>query len=262
MQIRKSSLWLLTATAALFMACSSDSSVVQVMTPQGQVFEEDEYESYVDQGMVDVQGNVGKKTEKSDEAASSASKAASSGSKGSGSSASSEGDSGSETDTSSDTGTSSDSKSTSDGTETASSDSETSTTESSSSGTLTSSATAGVETIVNGDDEFSVGTKDMEDVDASTKTELDDLKDELDNGGTPEGFENVGTSFDETTMTYDSFDEGDYYCFTGEGEWMHITRELLGKYIPHYKNGAAWGNLRHFEVLFMDACEGVYFRHK
>jgi hypothetical protein len=238
------------------------------MTPQGQAFDEEEYESYVEQGMVDAQGNVMKTIEKDAEATSSASKAASSGSKESGSSVSSEDDSDSETDTSSDTGTSSDSKSTSDGTETTSSDtettssdSETSTTESSSS-EESSTVTPGVNTIQNGDDEFSVGTNDMEDVDASTKTELDDLKDELENGGTPEGFENVGTSFDETTMTYDSFDEGDYYCFTGEGEWMHITRELLGQYIPHYKNGAAWGNLRHFEVLFMDACEGVYFRHK
>ena len=102
----------------------------------------------------------------------------------------------------------------------------------------------------------------MEDVGASTKTELDSLKEVLDNGGSSDGFESLGTEFDETTMTYDSFNEGDYYCFTGEGEWMHISRELLGKYIPHYKNGAAWGNLRHFEIKFLDACEDVYFRRK
>ena len=107
-----------------------------------------------------------------------------------------------------------------------------------------------------------MGTDDMEEVASGTQSELDSLKEILDNGGTVEGFEEVATEFDENTLTYESFDEGDYYCFTGEGEWMHVTRALLGKYIPHYKNGQAWGNLRHFDVKFMDACEGVYFRRK
>jgi hypothetical protein len=100
----------------------------------------------------------------------------------------------------------------------------------------------------------------MEVVSTGEQSELDSLKEILDNGGTIDGFEEVATEFNEQTLTYESFDEGDYYCFTGEGEWKHVTRELLGKYIPHYKNGQAWGNLRHFDVKFMDACEGVYFR--
>lgn len=113
-----------------------------------------------------------------------------------------------------------------------------------------------------GSGNFSVGTDVMEVVDSSEKTELDSLKEVIDNGGSVSDFEDVGTNLDEETMTYESFEEGDYFCFIGEGEWMHITRELLGKYIPHYKNGQAWGNLSHFGIKFMDACQGVYFRRK
>jgi hypothetical protein len=118
------------------------------------------------------------------------------------------------------------------------------------------------ETLTDGEGNFSVGTNDMEVVSTGEQSELDSLKEILDNGGTIDGFEEVATEFNEQTLTYESFDEGDYYCFTGEGEWRHVTRELLGQYIPHYKNGQAWGNQRRFDVKFMDACEGVYFRRK
>lgn len=128
-----------------------------------------------------------------------------------------------------------------------------------------SSAVPGQTTISNisGDTgDFSVGQNDMVEVADDVQTELDSLKEILDNNGSVEGFEKTDMEFNEETLPYEIFDTQDFFCFTGEGEWLQITRELLGKYIPHYKNGAAWGNLRHFDVKFMDACAAVYIKRK
>lgn len=275
--------WLMLAAAvpvAALIACSSDAPV-QVLTPSGQVYDEDEYNELVEAGMVDEMGNVIEEDEKVTEGAD-AQKSSSSGSKtASSSDTKTESSSDSKTASSGDskTASSSDSKSTSSDSKTESSSSakassDSGSDKSSSSGAVdsgkssssasgdatSSSSTVRQETLTDGEGNFSVGTNDMEVVSTGEQSELDSLKEILDNGGTIDGFEQVATEFDENTLTYESFDEGDYYCFTGEGEWMHVTRELLGKYIPHYKNGQAWGNLRHFDVKFMDACEGVYFR--
>lgn len=266
--------WTLAAAlpVAALVACTSNSPV-EVVTPKGQVYSEDEYEELVEQGLVDESGNVIEEDEEEDAAGGDANASSSSGSKtASSSDTKTESSSDSKTASSSDSKTtsSSDSKTTSSDSKTessssakASSDSGSDKSSSSASGDVTSSSsTVRQETLTDGEGNFSVGTDDMEDVSSGTQSELDSLKEILDNGGTIDGFEEVATEFDENTLTYESFDEGDYYCFTGEGEWMHVTRELLGKYIPHYKNGQAWGNLRHFDVKFMDACEGVYFRRK
>lgn len=275
--------WLMLAAAvpvAALIACSSDAPV-QVLTPSGQVYDEDEYNELVEAGMVDEMGNVIEEDEKVTEGAD-AQKSSSSGSKtASSSDTKTESSSDSKTASSGDskTASSSDSKSTSSDSKTESSSSakassDSGSDKSSSSGAVdsgkssssasgdatSSSSTVRQETLTDGEGNFSVGTNYMEVVSTGEQSELDSLKEILDNGGTIDGFEQVATEFDENTLTYESFDEGDYYCFTGEGEWMHVTRELLGKYIPHYKNGQAWGNLRHFDVKFMDACEGVYFR--
>lgn len=274
--------WTLAAAlpVAALVACTSNSPV-EVVTPKGQVYSEDEYEELVEQGLVDESGNVIEEDEEEDAAGGDANASSSSESKTASSSdtkatsssdTKTESSSDAKTTSSSDSKTtsSSDSKTTSSDSKTessssakASSDSGSDKSSSSASGDVTSSSsTVRQETLTDGDGNFSVGTNDMEDVSSGTQSELDSLKEILDNGGTIDGFEEVATEFDEETLTYESFDEGDYYCFTGEGEWMHVTRELLGQYIPHYKNGQAWGNLRHFDVKFMDACEGVYFRRK
>lgn len=257
--------WTLAAAlpVAALVACTSNSPV-EVVTPKGQVYSEDEYEELVEQGLVDESGNVIEEDEEVTEGAD-AQKSSSSGSKtASSSDTKTESSSDSKTTSSSDSKTtSSDSKTESSSSAKASSDSGSDKSSSSASGDVTSSSsTVRQETLTDGEGNFSVGTDDMEDVSSGTQSELDSLKEILDNGGTIDGFEEVATEFNEQTLTYESFDEGDYYCFTGEGEWMHVTRELLGQYIPHYKNGQAWGNLRHFDVKFMDACEGVYFRRK
>lgn len=269
--------WTLAAAlpVAALVACTSNSPV-EVVTPKGQVYSEDEYEELVEQGLVDESGNVIEEDEEEGAAGGDANASSSSGSKtASSSDTKTESSSDSKTASSSDSKTtSSDSKTESSSSAKASSDSgsdkssssgavDSDKSSSSASGDVTSSSsTVRQETLTDGEGNFSVGTDDMEDVSSGTQSELDSLKEILDNGGTIDGFEEVATEFDENTLTYESFDEGDYYCFTGEGEWMHVTRELLGKYIPHYKNGQAWGNLRHFDVKFMDACEGVYFRRK
>ena len=255
--------WTLAAAlpVAALVACTSNSPV-EVVTPKGQVYSEDEYEELVEQGLVDESGNVIEEDEEVTEGAD-AQKSSSSVSKtASSSDTKTESSSDSKTASSSDSKTtSSDSKTESSSSAKVSSDSGSDKSSSSASGDVTSSSsTVRQETHTDGEGNFSVGTNDMEVVSTGEQSELDSLKEILDNGGTIEGFEEVATEFNEQTLTYESFDEGDYYCFTGEGEWMHVTRELLGKYIPHYKNGQAWGNLRHFDVKFMDACEGVYFR--
>lgn len=266
--------WTLAAAlpVAALVACTSNSPV-EVVTPKGQVYSEDEYEELVEQGLVDESGNVIEEDEEEDAAGADAQKSSSSVSKtASSSDTKTESSSDSKTASSSDskTASSSDSKTTSSDSKTessssakASSDSGSDKSSSSASGDVTSSSsTVRQETLTDGEGNFSVGTNDMEVISTGEQSELDSLKEILDNGGTIDGFEEVATEFNEQTLTYESFDEGDYYCFTGEGEWKHVTRELLGQYIPHYKNGQAWGNLRHFDVKFMDACEGVYFRRK
>lgn len=256
--------WTLAAAlpVAALVACTSNSPV-EVVTPKGQVYSEDEYEELVEQGLVDESGNVIEEDEEEDAAGGDTQKSSSSGSKtASSSDTKTESSSDSKTASSSDSKTtSSDSKTESSSSAKASSDSGSDKSSSSASGDETSSSsTVRQETLTDGEGNFSVGTNDMEVVSTGEQSELDSLKEILDNGGTIDGFEEVATEFNEQTLTYESFDEGDYYCFTGEGEWKHVTRELLGQYIPHYKNGQAWGNLRHFDVKFMDACEGVYFR--
>ena len=243
---------------AFFAACSADGPV-QVITPKGDILSEDEYAELVEKGEIDEQGNV---IVKDTTAKSSSSKKVSS------SSAKSSSSSSGKVSSSSEKATSSSSKAESSSSEKvdSSADTESSSSEkveSSSSEPESSSAEPGKETIANEDEgDFSIGTDDMEEVSDSTQSELDSLKQILDDGGTVDGFEKTDSEFDEETLLYKDFEENDYFCFTDEGEWLQISREKLGRYIPHYKTGTSWGNLRHFDVRFMDACSSVYIRRK
>lgn len=245
---------------AFFAACSADGPV-QVITPKGDILSEDEYAVLVEKGEIDEQGNV---IVKDTTAKSSSSKKVSSSSAKSSSSSSGKVSSSSEKATSSSSSakdSSSSGKAESSSSEAKSSSSEK--VESSSSEPESSSAELGKETVANTEEgDFSFGTDDMEEVSASAQSELDSLKEILDNGGTVDGFEKTEMEFNEETLPVEIFDEQDFFCFTGEGEWLQITKEMLGQYIPHYKNDHAWGNLRHFDVKFMDACSSVYIRRK
>ena len=294
---------------AFLAACSSDGPML-IITPNGNVYSEEEYNELVENGQVDEAGNViveesnaksssskkagsssstkgssssGKATSGSsdgDDESSSSGKATSSSSAKDGSSSSGKATSSSSAkdgssssgkatssssakDCSSSSGKATSSSSAKDGSSSSAKASSSSSTPTSSATPASSSAEPGKETIANEDDgEFSFGTDDMKEISESAQSELDSLKEILDNGGTVEGFEKTEGEFNEETLPYEAFDENDFFCFTGEGEWLQITRELLGQYIPHYKNGAAWGNLRHFDVKFMDACAAVYIRRK
>lgn len=236
---------------AFFAACSADGPV-QVITPKGDILSEDEYAELVEKGEIDEQGNV---IVKDSTAKSSSSKKVSSSSAKSSSSEKATSSSSSAKDSSSS------GKAESSSSEAKSSSSEK--VESSSSEPESSSAELGKETVANTEEgDFSFGTDDMEEVSASAQSELDSLKEILDNGGTVDGFEKTEMEFNEETLPVEIFDEQDFFCFTGEGEWLQITKEMLGQYIPHYKNDHAWGNLRHFDVKFMDACSSVYIRRK
>jgi hypothetical protein len=246
-------IWILAGASlmAFFVACSADGPV-QVITPKGDIISEDEYAEMVEKGEVDDQGNVIVKdtTAKS----SSSKKVSSSSTKGSSSSEKATSSSSSAKDSSS----SGEAESSSSGAKSSSSEEA-----ESSSSEPESSATAGKETIINEEEgEFSIGTDDMEVVSEEGQSELDSLKEILDNGGSVDGFELADSEFNEETLLYEDFDENDFFCFTDEGEWLKITREQLGEHIPHYKNSKAWGNFRQFEVKFMDACAAVYIRRK
>lgn len=245
------------------------------MTPKGQVYSEDEYEELVEQGLVDESGNVIEEDEEEGAAGGDANASSSSGSKtASSSDTKTESSSDSKTASSSDTKTeSSDSKAESSSSAKASSDSgsdkssssgavDSGKSSSSASGDVTSSSsTVRQATLVDGSN-FTVGTDGMEEVAPGTQSELDSLKEIMDNGGSVDGFEESDIQFNEETMTVELFESSDVYCFTGEGEWLKITAELLGQYIPHFRNDHAWGNLRHFDIKFMDACAAVYIRRK
>lgn len=238
-------------TIAFFVACSSDGPMV-VITPNGEVYSEDEYNELVENGEVDEKGNVvvtdstaksssSKKTSSSSTKGSSSSEKATSSSSEKASSSSS-----GKVDSSSDEAKSSSSEKVD-----------------SSSSEPESSAAVGKETVIDEDEGiFSIGTDDMTVVSEDVQSELDSLKEILDDGGTVDGFELADSEFNEETLLYEDFNDNDFFCFTGEGEWLKITREQLGKHIPHYKNGEAWGNFRQFDVKFMDACAAVYIRRK
>ena len=236
---------------AFFVACTSDGPAV-VITPNGEVYSEDEYNELVENGEIDEKGNVvvtdttaksssSKKTSSSSTKGSSSSEKATSSSSEKASSSSSD-----KVDSSSDEAKSSSSEKVD-----------------SSSSEPESSAAAGKETVINEDDaEFSIGTDDMETVSEDGQSELDSLKKILDDGGSVDGFESTDLEFYEETLLYEDFDEKDFFCYTDDGEWMQITRENLGKYIPHYKDGKAWGNYKQFDVIFTDACKAVYTKSK
>lgn len=258
-------------TIAFFAACSSDGPML-IITPNGDVYSEEEYNELVESGQVDEAGNVivedtDAKSSSSKKATSSSGKASSSSSAKSGSSSSGKAtsSSGDGDDDSSSSGKASSSSSAKDGSSSSAKDGSSSSAkaESSSSEPESSSAEVGKETVIDEDEGiFSIGTDDMTAVSDDAQSELDSLKEILDNGGTVDGFELADSEFNEETLLYEDFDENDFFCFTGEGEWLKITREQLGKHIPHYKNGQAWGNFRQFDVKFMDACAAVYIRRK
>ena len=231
---------------AFFAACTSDGPM-QVIMSNGDIYSEDEYNELVKKGEIDEDGNY---VVKDSAAKSSSSVKSSSSEKASSSSANS----------SSSGKSSSSEKAASSSSEKASSSSEE---PESSSSEPESSAEVGKETVVNEDEgEFFIGTDDMEELSEKLQSELDSLKGLLDNGETVDGFEKTELSFDEESLLYEDFNENDYFCFTDEGERLQITRDNLGRYIPHYKNGQAWGNFRQFDVKFMDACAAVYIKRK
>lgn len=269
--------WTLAAAlpVAALVACTSNSPV-EVVTPKGQVYSEDEYEELVEQGLVDESGNVIEEDEEEGAAGGDANASSSSGSKtASSSDTKTESSSDSKTASSSDSKTtSSDSKTESSSSAKVSSDSGSDKSSSSASGDVTSSAGTGDVTVSSSSitaqhentgcdsGECSIGTNAMDKVDAETKTELDSLKELIDNGEIPVGFEELPEGLTGENFNYNFLGENDVYCFTGEGEWLHVVREELGKYINHFKNGAAWGQLEKFEIIFSESCAEVYFRRK
>ena len=130
-----------------------------------------------------------------------------------------------------------------------------------------SSASAGESTIAD-NGEITAGKDLMDGVDEGTSNQLNENVAACATAeGCPEGVEELdgGLVVDKDgsgNLDYNSFDENDYYCFSGEGEWLKLDRAKLGEFIPHFKNGAAWGNLSHFEIRFEHLCSAVYIMRK
>lgn len=140
--------------------------------------------------------------------------------------------------------------------------------ESSSSTSEVSSASAGKSELNTDTGEINAGEDIMSGVDDGTSSDLDDLVAACGTAeGCPEGFEKLDGDLvvekdGSGNLSFDSFEENDYFCFSGEGSWLKLERAKLGVYIPHFKNGAAWGNLSHFEIRFEDLCSAVYIMRK
>ena len=279
--------WLiaLAIPAIALVACTSDSSV-QVFTPDGESYDVDEYVEMMENGEVDAMGNRIKDESGEVKTTSSASKVSSS-STGKSSSEEAKSSSDEAKSSSSEKATSSESKDSSSSVKSSASDEEKSSSsetpksseteksssseveEPSSSETPASSETASSSSEVAyqeetgcSDGECAIGSNVMETVNEEVKAELDSLKELVVNGETPEGFEVLPEGLTGETFNYTFLGQNDVYCYTGEGEWLHVERSELGKYINHFKNGAGWGQLEKFEIVFMDACTEVYFRHK
>lgn len=247
-------------TMSLFVACSTDGDPV-IVAPNGEIYSQEEYAEFEEKGELDEKGNV-IVTESTAESSSSK-KASSSSTKGSSSSDKATSSSSSEKASSSSSGKASSSSEKADSSSDEAKSSSSAKVDSSSSEPESSSAEPGKVTIINEEEGiFTIGTDDMTVISESDQSELDSLKQILDEGGSVDGFELADSEFNEETLLYEDFDENDFFCFTGEGEWLKITREQLGKHIPHYKNGQAWGNFRQFDVKFMEACAAVYIRRK
>lgn len=119
---------------------------------------------------------------------------------------------------------------------------------------------AGKDVIINGND-VNVGTDGMESVDQDKSDELDDLKNQIDNNQNPDGFDKLdkpvigGGDLD--------FDNKEYYCFTGEGEWLKISYDKLKESgLPFLWNEHAWGLRDKYELRFEDACDAIYVQQK
>ena len=300
---------------AALIACSSDAPV-QVMTPRGEIIDEDEYNELVEAGLIDEMGNRIEEPEDVETGSDESSSSKDSGDKTS--SASKDESSSADKDDSSSSGTGDTAKSSSSAAGNASSSSvaassssakasSSSVAASSSSAKASSSSVAASSSSVkassssvaassssvapssssvdqassssvapatsssaaaqvtecsDADGECTIGSNVMDAVDPETKTELDSLKELVDNGETTTGFEELPEGLTGETFNYNFLGENDVYCFTGEGEWLHVVREELGKYINHFKNGAAWGQLEKFEIIFAEECAEVYFRPK
>ena len=256
--------WLiaLAIPAIALVACSTDSSV-QVFTPDGESFDEAEYVEMMENGQVDAMGNRIKEESGEVKRVSSASKIKSSSSAKSSSSEAKTSSSSTKASSSS-VKESSSSKTSSSSVEESSESKPASSAEPPESSETASSSSEETQQESTGclNGECAIGSNVMDDVDDETKTELDSLKELVDNGDSLEDFEVLPEGLTGETFNYDFLEENDVYCYTGEGEWLHVEREELGKYINHFKNGSAWGQLEKFEIVFMDACTEVYFRHK
>lgn len=124
-----------------------------------------------------------------------------------------------------------------------------------------------VEEVNNDSTTVDVGGDAMEEVNDDESDELDSLRQELEDPDTndPEGFEKD----DDGEFNYEDFDfeKNDYFCFTGEGDWLRIdfnaNREELKKIgLPFLWNGHANGLKRKYLFRFENECAAVYIRRK
>ena len=99
----------------------------------------------------------------------------------------------------------------------------------------------------------------LEAVASSTASDLDDLRDQLENNEEPEGF----TEVRRTEFSVDDFDfsENKYYCFTDSDDWLEITKDkLLETKLPFLWGMDYYDYRDAYSLSFEDVCAAIYMQ--
>jgi len=243
-------------SALLLVACTSDLSP-EVITADGSIYSEEEYDSLVKSGEIDKKtGRAIKSSASNKQSSSSAATSSSSGTSGSSSS---------QADGSSSSGEGSSSS----GAEDASSSSEdddwivSSSSEPEPESSSAYEATFGEnKSIVAKDGVLSIGVDAFADVDDEYADDLEQVKASIEDSEkqAPEGYSDFGLESTTSEFNYDAYIDNEFFCLDKEGNWFEISRRKLAEFIPHFNNAASLGPLEGFKVNFADACNAVFAR--
>ena len=94
-------------------------------------------------------------------------------------------------------------------------------------------------------------------VGSGTASDLDDLRDQLENNEDPEGFSEINR----TVFSVDELDfsENKYYCFTDADDWLEVTKDkLLETKLPFLWDMDYYDYRDGYSLSFEDVCVTIY----
>ena len=97
-------------------------------------------------------------------------------------------------------------------------------------------------------------------VGSNAASDLDDLRDQLENNEDPEGFSEVNR----TVFSVDDLDfsENKYYCFTDADDWLEITKDkLLETKLPFLWGMDYYDYRDGYSLSFEDVCSTIYVKN-